>query len=205
MMHRTAPLFLLALVAGAAAAASNAPKLTSFEMGCYHKTDPSALEKEGGKGRSYRGLLTHTASGRTCQKWTDTVPWNDTAKFKAEADVIDGEVTTWGNGIGNHNYCRNPDPTNMEKPWCFTVDSKKEHKKEFCDIPECPAKTRDWHAEAQDLAIDIGALTCTMSINGESKSCVGQLYGNRRYNSGIPAAEPHWSYAEWQAVPVLMS
>merc|ERR550537_184060 len=37
-------------------------------------------------------------------------------------------------GIGNHNFCRNPEGS-KEHPWCYTVDPNQEW--EYCPVPEC--------------------------------------------------------------------
>ena len=47
----------------------------------------------------YRGTISKTISGKTCQKWTENSP-------HAHNYTEDNYPN---NGIGDHNYCRNPD------------------------------------------------------------------------------------------------
>ena len=65
-------------------------------------------------GVRYAGDLNMTTSGRTCKVWADT-------KMA---------------GVGEHNYCRNPDRTSGG-PWCYTTDPDKYW--EFCSISRCGA------------------------------------------------------------------
>uniref|UniRef100_A0A3Q3WC17 trypsin n=1 Tax=Mola mola TaxID=94237 RepID=A0A3Q3WC17_MOLML len=76
---------------------------------------------QSGDGSSYRGDISRSASGRRCLNWEKFLnPWG------------------YSKGVGNHNYCRNPDRSSM--PWCRVRKGKK-NVKEFCDIPRCKSDT----------------------------------------------------------------
>merc|ERR1719473_2633071 len=105
-------------------------QVSDFDTGCYDEKD---------KGKGYRGLVTSTNSGRTCQVWTKDKPHK-----------IDKEPSQ-ENGLGNHNYCRNPDGSE-DKPWCYTMDPSPDHKKETCEVPKCTGPARDFKDEADGLA-----------------------------------------------------
>ncbi|CAK0873677.1 unnamed protein product [Prorocentrum cordatum] len=136
--------------------AKKAEPLGEFDTSCYMADD---------KGESYRGLVTSTFSGRTCQKWTAQKPWAIT-------------LTLTSGGLGNHNYCRNPDGS-QEMPWCYTMDTSDEHKIETCSIPECPAEARDFADEAATLATAISATDC---------ECADQLYGSSKTTADTSVA-----------------
>nr|XP_046258874.1 tissue-type plasminogen activator-like [Scatophagus argus] len=70
-----------------------------------------------GDGSSYRGFVSESVYNRKCLSWN---------RFKHP----------WGasEGLGNHNYCRNPDNSLM--PWC-RVRRGRRIVKEFCDVPRC--------------------------------------------------------------------
>eukprot|EP00418_Pyrodinium_bahamense_P087088 CAMPEP_0179053634 /NCGR_PEP_ID=MMETSP0796-20121207/22373_1 /TAXON_ID=73915 /ORGANISM="Pyrodinium bahamense, Strain pbaha01" /LENGTH=218 /DNA_ID=CAMNT_0020750235 /DNA_START=77 /DNA_END=730 /DNA_ORIENTATION=- len=153
--------------------ASGAAALLPEDTSCYYKVDPTfkgAIETGGGRGRSYRGLVGTTVSGRTCQKWTATHPWGDTADYKPVTDKQTEDGVEWGNGLGDHNYCRNPDQSKAQ-PWCFTMDTSESHKWELCDIPECPEEERDFQSEHKQTVAAIKAIDC---------QCMDELYGNSR-------------------------
>ena len=74
--------------------------------------------------RDYRGFVSTTKSGLTCQKWTEQSPYSHT---RTPANFPNA-------GLGDHNYCRNPD---FEvAAWCYTT-SLTGPRRELCSIPPC--------------------------------------------------------------------
>ncbi|XP_071952285.1 uncharacterized protein [Antedon mediterranea] len=67
---------------------------------CYMYTD----------GYDYRGSVSTTNTGKTCQKWTSQTPHS----HSRTPDNYRGK------GLGDHNFCRNPD--GEPSPWCYTTD-----------------------------------------------------------------------------------
>ena len=72
----------------------------------------------------YRGTTAHTNTGRTCQSWSSQSPHSHTRTNDQYPD----------SGLGNHNYCRNPDGESGGT-WCYTTDP--ETRWEYCDVPSC--------------------------------------------------------------------
>merc|ERR1719277_1721518 len=123
-----------------------AAPVNSFDLSCYMETSPSPLESGGEKGKSYRGLLTRGLNGRTCLNWLNPkapTVFSPVADVKSPLDANDPsspEQTQWGNGIGNHNYCRNPDSTEAS-PWCYVIDenaAEETYKKSLCQRSQLP-------------------------------------------------------------------
>lgn len=79
-------------------------------------------------GVSYRGNQQSTSSGLTCLNWK-----NSTRDYDAEVHP-DSQT-----GVGDHNYCRNPDLA--EKPWCYITGPDKTTQREFCNIEICKDQT----------------------------------------------------------------
>jgi hypothetical protein len=97
---------------------------TDEEVACISTPNICGCDKV--KQIDYRGNISITENGRTCQKWDEQSPnvhyWISTDY--PNADIYD------------NNYCRSPDG---EWPWCITTDTNVLW--EYCDIPSCPTTT----------------------------------------------------------------
>ncbi|CAH1786988.1 unnamed protein product, partial [Owenia fusiformis] len=80
-------------------------------------------------GTEYRGTLSQTWSGKSCQRWDSQSPWSHTP-YKG-SQFPEGSVS------GANNYCRNPDNEQFG-PWCFTTDPATRW--EYCSVPFCDCK-----------------------------------------------------------------
>ena len=76
-----------------------------------------------GNGADYRGDVSTTEKGYTCQIWTSQEPHGHDRT----------QQNYPGTGLGDHNTCRNPD--GELRPWCYTTDS--DVRWDYCDIPTC--------------------------------------------------------------------
>ena len=72
----------------------------------------------------YRGFQNKTITGKTCQNWTSQSPHQHSRTNRNYPNK----------GIGNHNYCRNPD--GEPGIWCYTTDprSRWEHCKPLNNV-----------------------------------------------------------------------
>ncbi|KAG3290531.1 plasminogen, transcript variant X2 [Ictidomys tridecemlineatus] len=75
-----------------------------------------------GRGEDYRGKVAVTASGHTCQRWSEQTPHqHNRTPENFPCKGLD------------ENYCRNPDGETT--PWCYTTNS--DVRWEYCTIPSC--------------------------------------------------------------------
>ncbi|KAK9971139.1 hypothetical protein ABG768_027030 [Culter alburnus] len=79
-----------------------------------------------GQGSGYRGSWGMSMSGLEC------INWNSSSLRGKKFTARRPEANTLG--LGNHNYCRNPDGDT--KPWCY-VYKKAQVSWEFCSVPTC--------------------------------------------------------------------
>jgi len=85
-------------------------------------------------GREFRGHLTVTKSGKPCQSWATQSP--NRHSYTANSLFPDGSAAV------ADNRCRNPDTSFNDGPWCYTMDTTTPW--EVCDVPMCPAETKDY-------------------------------------------------------------
>ncbi|XP_072280883.1 hyaluronan-binding protein 2 [Pyxicephalus adspersus] len=83
-------------------------------------------------GFRYRGHVSRTESGHRC------LPWDSYHLSKEDVNAFVPDI--WQYGIGEHNFCRNPD--GAEKPWCYYLDGKKKLRWDECEVSHCPRVLR---------------------------------------------------------------
>ncbi|XP_073337912.1 hyaluronan-binding protein 2-like [Pagrus major] len=81
-------------------------------------------------GESYHGNVSETADGHEC------LYWNSHFILEQGTDPFDSFEDK--DGLGPHNFCRNPDGDAM--PWCFFRRGRK-LLWDYCDVTECPEPT----------------------------------------------------------------
>lgn len=99
----------------------------------------------------YNGTVSQTDSGSPCLKWTEF------------PDYVQQYP---GRGLGEHNYCRNPD--RESNPWCFFRQSSGAIGWAYCDChqgkPDCPTSPSPfYHNDVVFISI------CPSSINTSQK------------------------------------
>ncbi|XP_048456971.1 plasminogen isoform X1 [Rhincodon typus] len=73
-------------------------------------------------GEDYRGKISQTVDGVTCQHWNSQTP-----------HLHGYNPSIFPDKYLEENYCRNPD--GEPRPWCFTTDIQKRWA--FCNVPRC--------------------------------------------------------------------
>lgn len=122
------------------------------------ETGKECREPDDSSGYYYRGTINQTPSGRTCQNWTSQEPNSHT--LTPEDNV--------GEGLGDHNYCRNPD--GGTGPWCYNGEGTSP-RWEYCDVPVCP--TCKWKRAAEGSTTqNVGDAKKDCKISEECKAVV---------------------------------
>jgi len=86
----------------------------------YYEKNTVSEVCSGTKCDGYRGFVSNTKSGKNCQKWTVQAPHKHENTPQKKPNK----------GLGDHNYCRNPD--GEKTIWCYTDDVSKRW--EYCDV-----------------------------------------------------------------------
>lgn len=90
-------------------------------------------------GVDYRGEQQNSSSGLSCLIWTNT--------------TRDYDVTIHPDsqkGVGDHNYCRNPDAS--ERPWCYIAGPDGAIQRESCALETCKEQTSSVPAKTESLS-----------------------------------------------------
>ena len=69
-------------------------------------------------------------------------------------------------GLGNHNFCRNPDPDSADKfPWCYNGQGT-DPPFDWCDIPYCDTGNIDAFRDLRNLFMfdNLSAVSCSNVI-----------------------------------------
>ncbi|XP_062307037.1 phosphoinositide-3-kinase-interacting protein 1 [Osmerus eperlanus] len=86
-------------------------------------------------GEDYRGEKSSAYTGQTCLNWTNT--------------TRDYDVTSrsdYEHGVGDHNYCRNPDVSSQ--PWCYVSSPDAQIHRLSCALQPCEEQAVPSKAEA---------------------------------------------------------
>ncbi|KAK2837267.1 hypothetical protein Q5P01_014479 [Channa striata] len=110
-------------------------------------------------GVDYRGEQDNSSTGLMCLNWTNTTRDYD-VKLRPDSQT----------GVGDHNYCRNPDSS--ERPWCYIAGPDGTIQRQFCAIDTCKERASTVQAEAQSL-IPMGTIASTQSFQ-PAKSVASQ-------------------------------
>uniref|UniRef100_A0A672PM31 Plasminogen-like n=1 Tax=Sinocyclocheilus grahami TaxID=75366 RepID=A0A672PM31_SINGR len=107
-------------------------------------------------GENYRGKISTTASGFTCQRWDSQKPQNHGYIPSALPDKYLEE-----------NHCRNPD--GEPKPWCFTTSPSKRW--ESCSIPRCTTEPPTIVPELTCASGEGSSYRGTIAVTVSGKTC----------------------------------
>ncbi|XP_056018012.1 uncharacterized protein LOC125671577 [Ostrea edulis] len=144
------------------------------------------------EGMDYRGNISTTVSGKSCQRWDSQTP-----------NSHDYADTLPGNASYHENYCRNPWAGEVAGPWCYTMDN--DTRWELCDIPYCARdckKTKEGLEYSGNISITNSGKICqrwdrqspwTHKYNTILKGNVS-MHENYCRNPKVGEADGPWCY-----------
>uniref|UniRef100_A0A8C5GTW9 Plasminogen n=1 Tax=Gouania willdenowi TaxID=441366 RepID=A0A8C5GTW9_GOUWI len=107
-------------------------------------------------GDDYRGKISTTENGFSCQRWDSQKPHNHGYNPSALPEKFLEE-----------NYCRNPDGD--PRPWCFTTSPTKRW--DFCSIPRCTSEPPTIVPELSCISGEGSAYRGTLAVTETGKTC----------------------------------
>ncbi|XP_075412725.1 tissue-type plasminogen activator [Tenrec ecaudatus] len=130
-----------------------------------------------GLGVSYRGTWSTAESGAECVNWNSSaLAWKLYSGRRPDALKL---------GLGNHNFCRNPDQDS--KPWCYIFKAGK-YNPEFCSTPACTKEENEDCYSGNGLdyrgthSLTTSGATC---LQWNSRILIGKI--NTAWKSNAPA------------------
>jgi len=138
------------------------PQISGMSSGAFYSIRPVVTNVMcyTERGKLYTGYRAKTQKGVVCQNWKSNSPHHNPNQYS-------------GQGIGNHNYCRNPD-NDQNGPWCYTTDPNRIW--DYCGVPKCK-----WNVECYT---ERGAL-----YRGTNTKTAGNSYNCNDWYSNWP--HPH--------------
>uniref|UniRef100_A0A8C9AAW6 Hyaluronan binding protein 2 n=1 Tax=Prolemur simus TaxID=1328070 RepID=A0A8C9AAW6_PROSS len=127
-----------------------------------------------GDGSSYRGQVSTTVTQRTC------LHWNSPLLLQENYNVFMENAES--HGIGEHNFCRNPDGD--QKPWCYVKVSSEKVDWEYCEVLACSAQDGAYPEESptEPLAKPLGFASCGRTETAQGH--VKRIYGGFKSTAG---------------------
>ncbi|XP_036911356.1 tissue-type plasminogen activator isoform X3 [Sturnira hondurensis] len=127
------------------------------------------------QGVTYRGTWSTAESGADCVNWNSSIlAWKPYNGRRPDAIKL---------GLGNHNYCRNPDGDS--KPWCYVFKAGK-YSSEFCSTPVCSKEKNEDCYFGKGLTYR-GTHSLTTSgascLPWNSMALIGKIYTARKTNA----------------------
>uniref|UniRef100_H2ZX97 Hyaluronan binding protein 2 n=1 Tax=Latimeria chalumnae TaxID=7897 RepID=H2ZX97_LATCH len=124
-------------------------------------------------GHTYRGIISQTKDGTPC------IYWNSEQLLQQKINAFMEGADTYG--IGEHNFCRNPDDD--VQPWCF-VQGKKRPKWDYCDVSPCVAlNSENRLAATSSPVVGVGETFATCGI-AESTGISARVFGGSKTTAG---------------------
>lgn len=136
--------------------------VTSFFLASFSQADTT-----------YRGSVTTTVGGKTCQKWTEKSPHDHSYTPDNYPDF----------GLGDHNYCRNPSESSGGI-WCYTTDP--DTRWEYCNAEEEVEEEEKQTRLALNSDCVDDNLVITIPVDNEQMSNVLRLSAGNCTESNIP-------------------